>query len=397
MAVTVSYDWNFGTIYVYEDGVTNIISHSGSSSMYGVDYATIETIDSTWLDDVHNYCGSVYTFKEWNTAADGTGTAYDPGDKVYADTSLYAIWEGVAYSPKTLDFYTDENTLYKFNVLTNDERTKIAKALTVPSVLVYNKKDVSEWQEWVSGNSYVVGDRVKRTTASSVNGFICIQNTSKTYMTAGDWDIVTTFPPEGERDVLYIAMLENKAYYWDVDDEEYVCVGESAVIMTGATSSSAGTAGYAPAPSAGDQDKFLKGDGTWGEVNTSSSTVSKVSFTIATTDWTQSSNTYVADVTDSHITSTTEELIMYTNSVKNLTSDIDTNKDGANNKITFIVDSVPTGSISGSIYIISQGNIVADTKVDIDQGVENAGKFLVVNSQGNVEPVTMQAWQGGSY
>lgn len=33
--------------------------------------------------------------------------------------------------------------------------------------------------------------------------------------------------------------------------------------MTGATSGTAGTAGYVPAPAAGDQDKLLKGDGTW--------------------------------------------------------------------------------------------------------------------------------------
>lgn len=33
--------------------------------------------------------------------------------------------------------------------------------------------------------------------------------------------------------------------------------------MTGATSSVAGTAGYVPAPAAGDEDKFLAGDGTW--------------------------------------------------------------------------------------------------------------------------------------
>ena len=34
-------------------------------------------------------------FKEWNTASDGTGTGYQPGDKVSlgADTTLYAIWE----------------------------------------------------------------------------------------------------------------------------------------------------------------------------------------------------------------------------------------------------------------------------------------------------------------
>lgn len=37
--------------------------------------------------------------------------------------------------------------------------------------------------------------------------------------------------------------------------------------MTGATSSAAGTAGIVPAPASGDQDKVLKGDGTWGTVS----------------------------------------------------------------------------------------------------------------------------------
>lgn len=34
--------------------------------------------------------------------------------------------------------------------------------------------------------------------------------------------------------------------------------------FSGATSSAGGVAGRVPAPGAGDQDKFLKGDGTWG-------------------------------------------------------------------------------------------------------------------------------------
>lgn len=37
-------------------------------------------------------------------------------------------------------------------------------------------------------------------------------------------------------------------------------------VMTGATSSAAGTSGLVPAPASGDNDKFLKGDGTWGAV-----------------------------------------------------------------------------------------------------------------------------------
>ena len=37
--------------------------------------------------------------------------------------------------------------------------------------------------------------------------------------------------------------------------------------FTGATSSAAGSKGYVPAPSAGDQTKFLRADGTWGNVD----------------------------------------------------------------------------------------------------------------------------------
>lgn len=36
-------------------------------------------------------------------------------------------------------------------------------------------------------------------------------------------------------------------------------------------------------------------------------------------------------------------------------------------------------------------------KLDVAQGVANAGKFLVVGSDGIVAPVTLAAWQGGSY
>ena len=36
--------------------------------------------------------------------------------------------------------------------------------------------------------------------------------------------------------------------------------------MTGATSGTAGTAGYVPAPAAGDQEKVLTGDGTWAKI-----------------------------------------------------------------------------------------------------------------------------------
>ena len=37
------------------------------------------------------------------------------------------------------------------------------------------------------------------------------------------------------------------------------------------------------------------------------------------------------------------------------------------------------------------------TKLPIAQGVENAGKFLVVGNDGNITLQTLATWQGGSY
>ena len=46
--------------------------------------------------------------------------------------------------------------------------------------------------------------------------------------------------------------------------------------MTGASSSTGGTKGLVPAPSAGDQDKYLKADGTWVAINVSNDGVRSI-------------------------------------------------------------------------------------------------------------------------
>lgn len=46
--------------------------------------------------------------------------------------------------------------------------------------------------------------------------------------------------------------------------------------MTGASSNSNGTKGLVPAPTAGDQDKYLKADGTWGAINVSNDGVRSI-------------------------------------------------------------------------------------------------------------------------
>lgn len=63
--------------------------------------------------------------------------------------------------------------------------------------------------------------------------------------------------------------------------------------MTGATASAAGAAGLAPAPSAGDQGKFLKGDGTWGTpANTTYGEASSSAYGLVKVGYTASGKNY---------------------------------------------------------------------------------------------------------
>lgn len=48
-------------------------------------------------------------------------------------------------------------------------------------------------------------------------------------------------------------------------------------VMTGATSTEAGTSGLVPAPQAGEQNKFLRGDGTWADATLSAETLQDIS------------------------------------------------------------------------------------------------------------------------
>lgn len=59
--------------------------------------------------------------------------------------------------------------------------------------------------------------------------------------------------------------------------------------MTGATSSAAGTSGIVPAPSKGDEIKFLRGDGSW-TIPKKLDSSSYTSITIDTSDWTTNSD-----------------------------------------------------------------------------------------------------------
>lgn len=72
---------------------------------------------------------------------------------------------------------------------------------------------------------------------------------------------------------IYVDLNTNSTYRWG--GSTYVKISDPVDVMTGATSSVAGKAGLVPAPAAGDQGKYLRGDGTWQTVSFSDTKVTQ--------------------------------------------------------------------------------------------------------------------------
>ncbi len=77
--------------------------------------------------------------------------------------------------------------------------------------------------------------------------------------------------------------------------------------MVGATAENAGIAGLVPAPNAGDQTKFLRGDGTWAEVSTSGLTPEERQKLL---DLDSAVSTLIGDYTDQSIDTIVESIIV---------------------------------------------------------------------------------------
>ena len=143
--------------------------------------------------------------------------------------------------------------------------------------------------------------------------------------------------------------------------------GGEALAMTGAASGLNGAAGYVPTPLAGDQAKFLRGDGTWQSVIADVPTTvdfEDISFSASVppnSDWTQ-----VLDSTDPNdpvllgyeywienasIASDTKFWIFlnsdfYSNAVSEMTVE------ARSGKIVLFAQNLPSGTISGVVRII---------------------------------------------
>ena len=124
---TSSETFAHGTVDINSSGVVTVALESTSNKIIDINYLYVKTYIVTYNantgtgtlvdpDSPYNFNATVtvldpeddgnisktgYSFVEWNTAADGSGTDYDPGDTFSmpaANVVLYAQWEAIDYT-----------------------------------------------------------------------------------------------------------------------------------------------------------------------------------------------------------------------------------------------------------------------------------------------------------
>lgn len=167
-----------------------------------------------------------------------------------------------------------------------------------------------------------------------------------------------------------------------------------------ATASGAGNHGLVPAPAAGKQMAYLRGDGTW-----SVPTDTNTTYTLTQ----NASNGHILTFSPSEGNATTVT-IPDNNTTYSLTQDATdghkftlSGSDGTTKTITIPDNNTTYSSKAASrggsdVSLVTTGEKYTwNSKLNSNLGTTHAGKFLVVGSTGAITPITMQQWSGGDY
>lgn len=198
---------------------------------------------------------------------------------------------------------------------------------------------------------------------------------------------------------------------WDVENQQWEDTGHSSIAeatityayqnSSDGTTVPAGTWSSTPNPQGG-MYIWARTTYTWtnGTVDNfynvsyigASNVFDDISFSIATTDWTGSQAPYTYLLENAKFSAASVTWTFFDSSYQTYARDNITTTISAAG-VTFSTDVMPTGTITGVVRVANRvsvaeaSQIALDGKVDIDQGTQNDGKVLGVNSQGLVEPV----------
>ena len=203
-------------------------------------------------------------------------------DTLIAGDNISIAADGKTISAKTLTyFYTNAitlnatTTLYKDSGLTTIAKYRdVKEAIEAGRVEIYVHYQSIQQGEADGFNRYVVGasDIVNTTNNGTKVSFYTIRNTPSSclhfWSLTDDLDDNAVFNSHGE--MYYTLPTASPVLKGGIKVGTTLSINDEfldAKGMVGATSSANGSAGYVPAPLIADENKYLKGDGTWREIN----------------------------------------------------------------------------------------------------------------------------------
>ena len=236
--------------------VVDYVSALGGGDMLKATYDTNDdgTVDSA---DYATNAGHATTADSATTATSAT-SATTAGSATTADSATTAGYANSAGDSTRLgglnsSAYALTGDVQKLfgDVATYQGTSSVAlRNYAVGDFMIYNNYFYEVTQAIAQGGTITAGTNITQTTIGAVLANLALTMTGATSLLAGTKGLVPA-PSAGDEG----KFLKGDGTWDDVPNPSD---------MTGATSLTPGTHGLVPAPAAGDEDKVLKGDGTWG-------------------------------------------------------------------------------------------------------------------------------------
>ena len=254
---------------IWSDG--NNIYYSATSSQYVLDKSTSTWSSKTW--------SGLIVFDGYRVWSDGNNIYYSNGPEQYILNKSNSAWskktwiEYIPYDGSRIwtdgdnIYYSENSVQYILNKSNSTWSTKTWTGLT-------NFSGLDIWSD---------GDDIYY--SNSTSQYILDKTTSIWSVKA--WTGLTSFRGYyiwSDGDNIYYSTGSTQ-YVTGKDTSPKILLGTNGEFnpapanMSGASTSSAGTSGLVPAPAIGDQDKYLKGDGTW------ATTSSVLTLTASSSSW----------------------------------------------------------------------------------------------------------------
>ncbi len=189
----------------------------------------------------------------------GTGLAIDQ-DGIVSVTSAGSVdWDDVTNRPTNVSYWTNDagyitSAAIPTNVSSFTNDAGYITSAAIPTNVSAFTNDAGYLTSSALSNYYTKSETYNQSQVNALINSINIP-TKTSDLTNDGADGTSTYVEADD-----LATVATSGSYNDLSNQPTI---PTIVDMTGATSSTAGAHGYVPAPAAGDQNKFLQGDGTW--------------------------------------------------------------------------------------------------------------------------------------